>query len=56
MVVGMAPSLIDHGVVVLQYVDHTILCIYHEPDKAINLKLLLYMFELMYGLKLESEL
>lgn len=48
MIVGMAPDLIENGVVVLQYADDTVLCINHEPDKAINLKLL---FELMSGLK-----
>lgn len=51
MIVGMAPDLIENGVVVLQYADDTVLCINHEPDKAINLKLLLFMFEMISGLK-----
>lgn len=51
LIVGMAPDLIDKGVVVLQYADDTILCVNHDQEKAINLKLLLYMFELMSGLK-----
>jgi hypothetical protein len=52
LLVGLAPDLIPNGVAVLQYADGTVLCISHEPDKAVNLKLLLYMFELMSGLKI----
>ena len=37
---------------ILQFPDDTVLCISHDPDKAINLKLLLYSFELMTGLKI----
>jgi hypothetical protein len=40
------------GVAVLQYADDTVLCISHDLEKAVNLKLLLYMFELMSGLKI----
>jgi hypothetical protein len=39
-------------VAILQFPDDTVLCISHDPDKAINLKLLLYSFELMTGLKI----
>ncbi|KAM0914187.1 hypothetical protein ACQ4PT_011721 [Festuca glaucescens] len=52
LLVGLAPDLIPNGVAVLQYAGDTVLCICHEPDKAVNLKLLLYMFELMSGLKI----
>jgi hypothetical protein len=52
LLVGLAPDLIHNGIAVLQYVDDTVLCFSHDPDKAINLKLLLYMFELMLGLKI----
>jgi hypothetical protein len=52
MLVGLADDLIPKGVAVLQYADDTVLCIQHDPDKAINLKLLLYSFELMSGLKI----
>jgi hypothetical protein len=52
LLVGLAPDLIHNGVAVLQYADDTVLCFSHDPDKAINLKLLLYMFELMSGLKI----
>lgn len=50
--VGMAPDLIDKGVAVLQYADDTVICLSHDREKAINLKLLLYLFEMMSGLKI----
>jgi hypothetical protein len=52
LITGFAPDLIDNGVVVLQYADDTIFYIKHDPEQAVNLKLLLYMFELMSGLKI----
>jgi hypothetical protein len=59
LLVGLAPDLIHNGVVVLQYADDMVMCFSHDPDKAINLKLLMYMFELMSRLKnnfLKSEI
>ena len=44
---GLAPDLVDNGVAILQYADDTVICISHNPEKAINVKLLLYLFELM---------
>jgi hypothetical protein len=52
MLVGLAADLIPHGVAILQYADDSVLCISHDPDKAINLKVLLYSFELMSGLRI----
>lgn len=49
---GLASDLIPNGVPILQYADDTVLCIEDDIDKAVNLKLLLYMFELMSGLKI----
>jgi hypothetical protein len=49
LVVGLAPDLIENGVAIMQY---TVLCISHDFEKALNLKLLMYLFEFMYGLKL----
>ena len=43
LIVGMAPDLIEKGVAIMQYADDTVLCITHDVDKAINLKLLLYL-------------
>lgn len=40
------------GVAVLQYADDTIICLKHSIEGARNLKLLLYMYELMAGLKI----
>lgn len=50
--VGLAADLITNGVAILQYADDTVICIEHDLEKAVNLKLLLYMFELMSGLKI----
>ena len=55
MLVGLAPDLIPNGVAVLQYADDTIICLDHDVDKAVNLKLLLYTFELMSGLKVNYQ-
>jgi hypothetical protein len=55
ILVGLAPDLIDKGVAIMQYEDDTILCLSHDSDKAINLKLLLYLFELMSGLKINYQ-
>jgi hypothetical protein len=52
LLTGLAPDLVENGVGILQYADDTIICISHEPDKAVNLKLLLLLFELMSGLKI----
>src|SRR3954462_2477305 len=47
MLVDLAPEFINNGIAILQYANDTVLCF--EPDiyKALNLKLLLYVFELM---------
>jgi hypothetical protein len=55
LLVGLAPDLIDKGVAIMQYADDTFICISHDPEKAINLKLLLYLFDLMCGLKINSQ-
>ena len=49
---GLAADRIPGGVAILQYADDTILCIKDNIEQAVNLKLLLYLFELMYGLKI----
>jgi hypothetical protein len=40
LLVGLAPDLIEKGVAIMQYADDTVICISHDPEKAINLKLL----------------
>ena len=37
---------------VLQYADDTIICLKHNIQGARNMKLLLYMYEMMAGLKM----
>jgi hypothetical protein len=52
-------NLIPYGVAILQYADDTIVCLDHDLSKARNMKLLLYMFEQLSGLKInfdESEI
>lgn len=49
---GLANHIIDNGVVVLQYADDTIICLKHDIDGTRRMKLLLYMYEHMTGLKI----
>lgn len=51
LIVCLAPDLIPHGVAVLQYADDMIICLEHDMEQTVNLKLLLYIFEMMSGLK-----
>lgn len=48
-IIGLATDLIPNGIAIMQHADDTMLCIEHDPDKAVNPKLLLYMYELMSG-------
>ena len=41
--------------VILQYADDTIICIKDDIEMAKNLKLLLYLYELMSGLKINFD-
>lgn len=49
---GLIDHIVDKGVAVLQNADDTIICLKHSIEGARNLKLLLYMYELMAGLKI----
>jgi hypothetical protein len=42
----------DNRVAILQYANDTVLCIKHDPEEALNLKMLFYMFEMMSMLKI----
>lgn len=46
---GLASDLVPNGVAILQYVDDTIMCFEDNPKYGLNLKLLLYLFEVMSG-------
>jgi hypothetical protein len=52
LIVGLVPHLVDKGVVILQYADDTILLVQDDMEQIIHLKLILYMFEAMSGLKI----
>jgi hypothetical protein len=49
---GLGNHLIPHGVSLLQYADDTIICLENDIKKARNLKMLLYIYEMMAGLKI----
>jgi hypothetical protein len=49
---GLVEHIISKGVAILQYADYTILCLKHDLEGARNMKLLLYMFEMIAGLKI----
>jgi hypothetical protein len=51
-VAGLIPHLVDGGVSILQYADDTILFMEHDLEKALNMKLVLYIFEQLSGLKI----
>jgi hypothetical protein len=46
------PSLIEGGVSILQYADDTILFLEQDLEKAVNMKLILCIFEQLSGLKI----
>jgi exonuclease III len=49
---GLIPHLVDGGVSILQYADDTIIFMKHDLAKALNMKLILCMFEQLSGLKI----
>jgi hypothetical protein len=48
-------NLILKGVAILQYADDIIMCLQHSMENAVNVKLLLYIYEQMTGLKINFE-
>lgn len=50
-VIGLVPYLVDKGVAILQYADDTIILMQDNVEEVRNMKLLLYLFEQMSGLK-----
>jgi hypothetical protein len=49
---GIILHLVEDGLSILQYVDDTIIFLDHNLSQAINIKLLLTVFELLSGLKI----
>ena len=54
LICGLADNLVDKCVAVLQYADDTIMCLKDDLNVARNMKLLLYLYELMSGVKINS--
>ena len=52
LICGLADNLVDKCVAILQYADDTIMCLKDDLNVARNMKLLLCLFELMSGLKI----
>jgi hypothetical protein len=52
LITGLAENLIPYGVAILQYADDTINCLKDDIDNARNMKLVLYLYEMMSGLKI----
>jgi hypothetical protein len=55
LITGLAKILIPKGVAVLKYADDTIICLEDNVQKARHVKLLLYLYEQMSGLKINFE-
>jgi hypothetical protein len=55
LITGLADNMVQNGVAILQYADDTILLLQDDIQQAINLKLLLYIFESMSGLKINFD-
>ena len=49
---GLIPHLVESGISILQYADDTILFMEHDLAKAVNMKLILCIFEQLSGLKI----
>lgn len=49
---GVIPHLIQEGLSILLYANDTLIFMSHDFDKAINMKLLLCVFEQLSGLKI----
>lgn len=49
---GLIPHLVEGGISILQYADDTIIFMEHNLEKALNMKLILCIFEQLSGLKI----
>jgi hypothetical protein len=49
---GLIPHLVDGGISILRYADDTIIFMEHDLQKALNMKLILCIFEELSGLKI----
>jgi hypothetical protein len=46
---GLIPHLVEGGVSILQYPDNTVIFMEHNLEKALNMKLILCIFEQLSG-------
>jgi hypothetical protein len=49
---GLVPHLVEGGISILQYADDTVIFMDHDLEKAMNMKLILCIFEQLSGLKI----
>jgi hypothetical protein len=49
---GLIPHLVDGGVSILEYMDDTIIFMEHDMAKTRNMKLVICLFEQLFGLKI----
>jgi hypothetical protein len=54
-VVGLVSILIPKGIAIIQYADDTIMCLGADENQARYMKLLLYIYEQLSGLKINFE-
>jgi hypothetical protein len=52
LIKGLMNDIIPSGIAILQYADDTILCMEDSAETAQNMKILLYIYEKMSGLKI----
>jgi hypothetical protein len=55
LITGLIAHLIPKGIAILQYAGDTIICMEDNLEKARNMQFLLYVFEQMYGLRINFE-
>jgi len=55
LICGLADNLVDKGVAILQYADDTIVYLKDDLSVARNMKLLLYLYEMTSGLKINFD-
>jgi hypothetical protein len=55
LIKGLISDIIPNGVAILQYADDTILCMEDDIETMKNMKLLLYVYENMSGLKINFD-
>jgi hypothetical protein len=49
----LVPHLVDGGISILQYENDTIIFMEHDIQKAVNMKLILCIFEQLSGIKIK---